>query len=143
MDSDKPKKATQSRMKPGALSDHLQGLLGLSKGPRAEDSYADLLAEWESMDIPTTTAEEEIELDLPPGIPLPTLLNYYNPLNLPTRLDEDLTSGIASGSGARFAEVDEDDSGPDGPARSLTRRLKKLVCYADTGQSPVLNQLLL
>lgn len=71
--------------------------------------------------------DASFELELPPGIPLPTLLDYYTPLADAARLDEGIGGvGVGgSGSGVRFAETEEEFSGPDGPARSLTSRLKK------------------
>jgi hypothetical protein len=119
-------------MPSGQLLGHLQSLLGQSRPAAEESSWTDLIQSWEATGLPVTAEQEDFELDLPVGIPLPTLLDYYNPPAEPARLDDHanhvLTARAGAGPGAGEPGDYEEDQlmhGPDGEARDLTSRLKK------------------
>ena len=115
----------------GQLVDHLQALLR-QKRPTSETIWTDLLQEWQATGIPVTVDQEDPQIEIPVGIPLPTLLDHYDPPALGARLDDPANHAIAfrpgSGAGGRgdYAE-DQVISDPDAEAAELTARLQKLV----------------
>lgn len=117
--------------------DHLQSLLGQSRRTTPETVWTDLLQTWQATGTPITADKEEendrpeVEFDIPVGIPLPTLLDYYNPPAGGARLDDPAGHAIAfrpgSGAGGRGDYEDQGMSGPEAEAAELTARLQKLV----------------
>jgi hypothetical protein len=115
----------------GQLLDHLQALLGQSRRHASESVWTDLLDTWQATGIPVRVEKEEPQIEVPVGIPLPTLLDYYNPPALGARLDDPTNHAISfrpSGSGAGgygdYAE-DQVSNEQDSDAAELTERLQK------------------
>jgi hypothetical protein len=120
----------------GQLLTHLKSLLGQSRRPANDQTiWTDLLQSWQATGIPVTANDDEIgrdlELDIPVGIPLPTLLDYYSPPAGATRLDDPTNRAISfrPSSGAAGVAGDYGDapalSGPEAEAAELTTRIQK------------------
>jgi hypothetical protein len=120
----------------GQLLTHLQSLLGQSRRPANDETiWTDLLQSWQATGIPVTADDNEhtknLDLDIPVGIPLPTLLDYYSPPAGTTRLDDPTSRAISfrPSSGAAGVAGDYGDapalSGPEAEAAELTTRIQK------------------
>lgn len=126
-------------MPAGDLLNHLQAVLAQGKKPVNDKAWTDLLQDWQNSGVPLETDGQQgtesdgdeddfdrVHLDLPVGIPLPTLLDYYVLPADTARLDD---HPLPTASAGRDGNIDEPprETHAETVARELAERIKNHI----------------